>query len=610
MLVGLLMLFWQSPAKEHEMLSSSGLKIVCSITGTGRTIDSSEYSHLNPIPGTSWIWSSEGIEENDNCNITAIVLIHSNNSDTTATISTPDGGNFYVNGMFCASISYGSMNVSSCFTRAGYHELTFRILHGTGMFGMAFKIVENYLCPSSCPDCMNMQCCPFNYIIDGSNCTCSSEDFASCYCPEQFELMRTSYDPLLYSCFFATSHNRSNIISSNSGMNMSCSISGSSVTTNSASDCYTWGGCFIWSSAPVAGDICNVTVTFFKHSALGRVSLLLSGHYSNANYNFFIGRNLLKTGYCMLCDITEAINYVGPYELTFQKPFYQSNSNSGMAFGVKEDYLCPLNCSDCINDRCCPSNYIVEDNDCGCSQTSLSSCRCPFGYELISPESQSSLSTCHLIDLNNTNKAFKHSIVKSKSGLTILCSITGVSTTANSPFYETYNDIFDADWIWTENGAEDNDYCNVTFIIIRHPLSTINLQIDGADTLYFYVNEVQCWWGSYEDASDVSISECFTNEGFQRVTFQSRHSHGSFGMAFKLVETYPCSEDCSYSIEDQCNVIHNMGCIGSMNNAATYSHLNQDLKMQDESITKANDYESIYSRIVIILASVIGTLAV
>ena len=657
MLVGILMLLGLSSAREQVMLSSPGLSIVCSLTGQGKTVRSSDYSYFNPISDADWIWSSQGIVANDDCNITVSFLVHSDNSDITVNISSPDQASFYVNGAFCANMADGAVSANSCFSHIGYHEITFRVTHSIWIYGVAFKIVENYLCPEACPDCMNSQCCPEDFVVEGTNCTCPISNFDSCDCPEGFVVKRISYNPIVYSCE-SPSPIRSNIVSSQSGMGIDCSLSGSNLTVTSTWGYQAWGN-YVWKAGTVSGDVCNITVTYIKHSYKSAVRLWLQAS-SDSNSHVFVNGKMHVSGVRNGYDITDAFSYIGEYELTLQQQ--HSGSNSGIAFIVEENYACASECGDCIYDNCCPFNYTLVDGKCGCSESSLSSCSCPSGYQLTSPDSEQELSTCHIKDENDDtqepiddaqeeieidtqgetdnqsgsdtqsgndnpseddsqsengnqnqdDETVKHSIVTSLSDLTISCSVTGASKTVRSSAYETYNDLSNADWIWTENGVEDNDHCNVTFQFLRHPLSTIDLLIDGADVMFFYVNEVQCWWGLYEEASSVSISECFDSQGYNKITFQSRHTHGAFGMSFKLEETYSCTDELSYyCMEDPCSIIHGMECIGSMDSTGSNLHteLNQDLNLQGKTTSSKDDDKTFYSEIVVILGAVVGALA-
>ena len=139
MLAGLFALFWLGSAREQLMLSSHGLSIVCSVSGAGTTIESSDYSSLNSFPEADWIWSSTGIVSNEHCNITFSFLVHSITSSISLSVSTPGSSSFYVNGALRTSIANGTIGCDSCFSNAGYHTLTVKVLHGTGAFGVAFN---------------------------------------------------------------------------------------------------------------------------------------------------------------------------------------------------------------------------------------------------------------------------------------------------------------------------------------------------------------------------------------------------------------------------------------------------------------------------------------
>ena len=61
------------------------------------------------------------------------------------------------------------------------------------------KISENYVCPDSCSDCINRQCCSLDYIMttDG-HFTCNSSLYANCECPIGFEPAHVFITPSLF----------------------------------------------------------------------------------------------------------------------------------------------------------------------------------------------------------------------------------------------------------------------------------------------------------------------------------------------------------------------------------------------------------------------------
>ena len=257
----------------------------------------------------------------------------------------------------------------------------------------------------------------------------------------------------------------------------------------------------------------------------------------------FVDGKLCRSGELYGIDITNCLPQTGLYDLIFQSGL--NSYYDAFTFKISESYYCLPDCTDCVNDKCCPSNYVIENQDCGCEVSSLSSCSCPFGFVLHRHhDSQSSLYQCHSIgileDQINSNENLKENTVISKSDLDISCTITGVSKTSQSTPYSSKNNITDADWIWTYNGPVDNDYCEVTVTFFKHSFSNITLQFDGENTQNFYVNSVPCWSGGREATTNVSVSDCFGAEGFYELAFQSMHTAGTFGMSFKLVEIYSC----------------------------------------------------------------------
>ena len=83
----------------------------------------------------------------------------------------------------------------------------------------------------------------------------------------------------------------------------------------------------------------------------------------------------------------------------------------------------------------------------------------------------------------------RKSILSSESGLRIVCSMTGVSTTIRSSEYQS--PLSDAEWIWTLRRETENDYCNVTAYFLKHsPYSDVLVSFYTPDAGHLYVNGV------------------------------------------------------------------------------------------------------------------------
>ena len=187
-LIGLLISIWLISAREYTVSSGPNLSIACSKTGISATILSPTYNYLNPISGADWIWTNGGVLAHDYCNVTLSILRHSNYEDISLTFYSPDVKHFYVNGVICGSLWDRTANVASCFPHAGYYNLTLQSRHTTGAYGMAFKLTEDYVCPDSCSECINRQCCSLDYIMTAfGNCTCPNNDYELCQCPIDFD---------------------------------------------------------------------------------------------------------------------------------------------------------------------------------------------------------------------------------------------------------------------------------------------------------------------------------------------------------------------------------------------------------------------------------------
>ena len=305
------------------------------------------------------------------------------------------------------------------------------------------------------------------------------------------------------------------------GLSMNCSVSGNATGIDSG---YTnnFGAPYIKTPSYMTGDICNVSIPYLKHSDLEKVTAFYRGVYDNGVNDLFVNGKLCRLGASSGSEITSCFKETGIHDLTFQTDLV--NSNDGFGFNLRENYYCPPECADCVNEKCCPSNYVIENQDCGCEESSLSSCSCPFGYVLHRHDnSQSSLYACHKIDIfedqRNFNENLKENTVISKSGLDISCSITGLSSTAISTVHSSKNNIAGTDWVWTYNGPVDNDNCNVNIVFFKHSLSNITLQFDGEDVQNFFVNSALCWSGGRGTLTSVSVSECFGLTGFMSLLF-------------------------------------------------------------------------------------------
>ena len=595
--ISLLALIWLTSARKSILSSDSGLRIVCSMTGVSTTIPSSEYQ--SPLSDAEWIWTSRRPTENDYCNVTVYFLKHSPDSDVFVSFYTPDAGHLYVNGALCPSID-GTFSAAPCFSYIGYYELVFESLHTTGLSGMAFKVEEDYPCPDSCPDCMDKECCPLNFIIDGSHCTCQRSNSYSCQCPEEFDLIHTSYNPPSYSCVFSL-ETRDKIWKSEPGMSISCTYSGNNTAVSTAFSYITTDAYGIWTPANMDGDACSVAFTIIKQSSLGTMTLSQIAPNSS-ELLFLVNNKLCRTGEKNGNDVSDCFHDSGLYEVTFHQTQHPTN---GMSFRLLETFHCPPKCNDCIDEKCCPTNYIYENNTCGCPQSSIALCSCPFGYQL-NPSSSEGLANCQKIDTDDEstdepadepaasadeskdkpadisadepaddtkkNAHFKEVIIRSRSGLNISCDDRS-SIAVNSLTYINYNDITDSEWIWGDPAfVQGYMTCSVSLQFFRHPYSQIYLQFDGAGTQFFSVNNSPC--GSYYTGShNSSVTACFDSQGLHEIKFLSRpgwiSDYRLYGMSFRLVESYFCPYGCSDCIGLHCcsenSVIQNNSCIESAN---------------------------------------------
>ena len=85
---------------------------------------------------------------------------------------------FYVNQALCyGGYFYANKSVSSCFDNPGNYAVTFQSQHTYGSYGISFKLLEKYECPSECFDCIGNACCSANYTINNSSCINSTSNF-------------------------------------------------------------------------------------------------------------------------------------------------------------------------------------------------------------------------------------------------------------------------------------------------------------------------------------------------------------------------------------------------------------------------------------------------
>ena len=237
----------------------------------------------------------------------------------------------------------------------------------------------------------------------------------------------------------------------------------------------------------------------------------------------------------------------GYYEVKVQSK--HTSLSYGMAFKLVETYPCPEKCSDCLGATCCASNSVISGGACVCPDNSVladSACTCIEGYSL---DTSGDLPTCTRIPLIIP----RENVVSSQAGLQISCDGTGHSITVASSQYDDENDISDADWIWTSNGEDSYDYCTVTVAFLRHSYSSIHLQFDSEDDKAFYVNGQECFVDD-EDFVDQDVTSCFGEVGYYELIFLSEHTVGSFGMAFRVSESYLCGDSCFDCVGEQCCV--------------------------------------------------------
>ena len=137
----------------------------------------------------------------------------------------------------------------------------------------------------------------------------------------------------------------------------------------------------------------------------------------------------------------------------------------------------------------------------------------------------------------------RENTIISESGQEMVCTISGPSVAVLAPAYSAYNQIPEASFVWTSSGAIDNDHCSIKVQFLRHSWhSSIILDISSMDTEYLLVNGEKCL---KEWNSAINATSCFGAPGYYDLMIESRHTAGSYGMAFRLVETYDCSEECS-----------------------------------------------------------------
>ena len=203
--------------------------------------------------------------------------------------------------------------------------------------------------------------------------------------------------------------------------------------------------------------------------------------------------------------------------------------------------------SELIDFACiCPENAEVVDLECTCPENSEivgSACECIEGYGL----GTDGVFVCSYIPIILT----RENVVRSQEGLEIRCDGTGVATTVSTEEYRGDNDIYDAEWVWTANGNEPFDFCTVTVQFLRHSSGSVYLQFDSADDKAFYVNGVECFVDDQEFV-DQEVTACFGEVGNYELVFLSEHTVLSFGMSFKVYESYLCADTCFDCVGEQC----------------------------------------------------------
>jgi hypothetical protein len=119
-------------ARENVLVSTSGLSMSCSKTGSSTSVLSTECCPLYELPGSEWIWTSKDAVDYDYCNVTTTFVRHAYYSQIMVEFQSPDAEYFYVNGKKCLSEWKGIDDASSCFTSAGTYQLTFESRHTEG----------------------------------------------------------------------------------------------------------------------------------------------------------------------------------------------------------------------------------------------------------------------------------------------------------------------------------------------------------------------------------------------------------------------------------------------------------------------------------------------
>ena len=354
---------------------------------------------------------------------------------------------------------------------------------------------------------------------------------------------------------------------------------------------------------------CNVTLTFIKHSHFSEIKL---NHFYKANG---VDGKLFVNGvacYKKNNFISHCFGETGYYLLTFQgtDDKYADDNVYGMTFSVSQTYTCLPDCFDCIEDQCCPTNYIIRDSQCTCPSNSTLECDCPLGYALGYDDEDQQISSCHKIETYRTDT--RNNILKSTADMNIVCSASGTNKTIVSSTYSSKNDIPDAEWIWTAYGVKSYDYCNVTASFLKHSDSDILLWFDSADSKAFYVNDVLCDI-NFDDDINANASSCFSSIGKYNVTFQSKHSSGSYGMSFKLLETYTCTAHCFDCLGDQCcsedYIVQGTSCISPESLQST--NLQGNAEIETNEITTIDSMKFIFYGIIgLIMIFVISKLTI
>ena len=232
------------------------------------------------------------------------------------------------------------------------------------------------------------------------------------------------------------SSSRENIITSQPGLSIACSKTGTSTTIALRHPQLSYeisGAEWIWTSnSPEDYDFCNVTVSFSLHSTYSII--MVDFESPDAEYVYVNGIKCLSE-WNGIEEISSCFNGIGNYQVTFQSK--HTTEISGMIFKIKETYSCPDDCFDCMESQCCSTNYSIKGTSCTCPKNTI--CSCPDNYEL---RTHDSLQSCFPIE-----KEMRVYAIISQPGLQIDCSKTGSNATVYSSQHEKFNNIKDATWI-------------------------------------------------------------------------------------------------------------------------------------------------------------------